>query len=415
MEHEPKVRAAWFAPDEDAAAPQPVEDCVARIEALKIRMLRLPFADEIERAEVLQELNAVRAAFLLRATHPGADAAHDEAAPLPRKSVDDLEIDGIVGQNPVIVHNLEKIARIAPTKLTMLLEGETGAGKELFARIIHLNSGRQKLVTVNCGAFPPGIIESELFGHTRGAFTGATAARNGKFEEADGGTIFLDEIGDLELQAQVKLLRVLDAGELQRVGSDKIVRVDVRVVAATNRDLQAMVAEGRFREDLFYRLSQCHIWIPPLRERRDEIEILFEYFVKRTCAQFGRPLPRMDKALTRYLFHVHDYPGNIRELKNLAEYIVHMYNGAPVQLEDLPYRYNAQQYEKDLSDEAAETGLRRATQDRAERDLLISVMRRSGGDIRVACRELGLSRSRLYQLFKKHEIQPSAFRQSLPA
>ena len=199
---------------------------------------------------------------------------------MPGSEPANLKIEdlGIIGQNKQIEKVLKIIGKVAPTNLTLLLEGETGSGKELFARIIHLNSNRKKFVAVNCGAFPSDIIESELFGHVKGAFTGATSDRKGKFEEADGGTIFLDEIGDLELQAQVKLLRVLEVGDLQRVGSDKTVKVNVKVIAATHKDLEQMVENNEFREDLYYRINMCPLWIPPLRERRDEIEILFRHY-----------------------------------------------------------------------------------------------------------------------------------------
>ncbi|MBV5331882.1 sigma-54 factor interaction domain-containing protein, partial [bacterium] len=254
-------------------------ECVARIEALKLRLLGHPRIGEYERFELVSELNILRAGFLSLNARNGRAAvptpSNGRAAGKDGRS--GLTIDGVVGENPRIRENLSRIARIAPSDLTVLLEGETGSGKELFARIIHLNSRRKNFVPVNCGALPAGVIESELFGHMKGAFTGAGADRKGRFEEADGGTIFLDEVGELEPLAQVKLLRVLDVGEIQRVGSDKVLKVDVRGVAATHRNLEKMVAKGTFREDLFYRLNVCQLSIPPLRERRDEVELLLDF------------------------------------------------------------------------------------------------------------------------------------------
>lgn len=397
--------AAWFAGDFQPGLTGEHEDWIARIEALKLRMLRA-VADEWERADIVHELNALRAAFVFLAAQappPAATPAAPAAAPPPP-----LAIEGILGQHPVITRNLHKIARIAPSRMTILLEGETGAGKELFARIIHLNSKSKHLVTVNCGAFPPGIVESELFGHVKGAFTGATADRKGKFEEASGGTIFLDEIGDLELQVQVKLLRVLDAGELQRVGSDRIGRCDVRVIAATNRNLETMVRDGTFREDLFYRLNQCHLWIPPLRERRDEIPILLDYFVLQTTRQYDKPPPRLSPDLTEFLFERHDYPGNIRELKNIAEYVVLIHGDRPVDIADLPDRYQRANW--DAGRETTDQPPHRAMRDEAERSAVIEMLRRCRGDVAAACREMRISRSRLYQLVKKYDLSPGDFR-----
>ena len=221
----------------------------------------------------------------------------------------------------------------------MLLEGETGSGKELFARIIHVNSGRDKLVSVNCSAIPVELVESELFGHVRGAFTGASTTRKGKFEEASKGTLFLDEIGDLAPKAQARLLRVLDLGEIQRFGSDQSLSVDVRIIAATNRNLEDMVTAGLFREDLYYRLNICHFRIPPLRERRDEILLLYQYFVKSCLGESGRTAPTFENDVFHYLFEVYPFPGNIRELKNLSLYIAEIFDGHPIGFADLPERY----------------------------------------------------------------------------
>ena len=219
-----------------------LSDNIARIESLKVKILEWPGLNELEIGHLLRELDILRGSMIQMAGVAAQSyAATREMAVsplLPGGEPANLKIEdlGIIGQNKQIEKVLKIIGKVAPTNLTLLLEGETGSGKELFARIIHLNSNRKKFVAVNCGAFPSDIIESELFGHVKGAFTGATSDRKGKFEEADGGTIFLDEIGDLELQAQVKLLRVLEVGDLQRVGSDKTVKVNVKVIADTLQD-----------------------------------------------------------------------------------------------------------------------------------------------------------------------------------
>jgi len=226
----------------------------------------------------------------------------------------------MVGRSPALLHVLAQVDQVAATDTTVLITGETGTGKELFARAIHDRSRRQErpLVKVNCGALSAGLIESELFGHLKGAFTGALQNREGRFKLADGGTIFLDEVGELPPEAQVKLLRVLQEHEFEPVGSGKSVKVDVRVIAATNRDLQADVTAGRFRSDLFYRLNVFPIAAPPLRERRDDVELLVHFFVERHAKNLGR---RVTQISSETLARLRDYewPGNIRELENVIE------------------------------------------------------------------------------------------------
>jgi len=230
---------------------------------------------------------------------------------------------GIFGDSPGLRRVLDRVRHVAPVDIAVLVEGESGVGKELVATAVHELSRRRhkRLVVVNCGAIPEGLIESELFGAEKGAFTGAVERRTGFFEEADGGTILLDEIGEMPLQAQVRLLRVLESGQFSRVGSSQTQHADARVVAATNKDLGAEVRAGRFREDLYYRLSSVVIRIPPLRERREDVIGLFEHYLHRFAQQYDRRPPTVDPS-ARELLQRYEWPGNVRELRNVAEQAV---------------------------------------------------------------------------------------------
>ena len=230
------------------------------------------------------------------------------------------KFEEIVGLSESLLHALRHVARVAPTDSTVLVTGETGTGKDLVARAIHKRSRRanRPFIRVNCAAIPQSLIASELFGHEKGAFTGATERRLGRFELANGGTIFLDEIGDIPADTQVALLRVLQEREFERVGSGRTVSVDVRVIAATNRDLEAAVAAGTFRLDLFYRLNVFPIRVPSLRERRDDIPLLAKYFIERSASSTGKEIKNIDRK-TLGLLKAYDWPGNIRELQNVIE------------------------------------------------------------------------------------------------
>ncbi len=227
---------------------------------------------------------------------------------------------GIIGNSPLLNHAIEVAIQVAPTDLTVLIIGESGTGKEFFPKIIHTYSARKHgpYIAVNCGAIPEGTIDSELFGHEKGSFTGAIDSRKGYFEVANGGTIFLDEVGDLPLSTQVRLLRVLETGEFMRVGSSKVMKTDVRVVAATNANLQEAIAKGKFREDLFYRLSTIPIYIKPLRERKEDIPLLFQKFSTDIAEKYNvPPITLTDDALEMLINY--KWPGNVRQLKNVAE------------------------------------------------------------------------------------------------
>lgn len=243
---------------------------------------------------------------------------------------------GIIGDSPELRRVIDRARQVARTDITVLLEGESGVGKELFAHLIHELSARrhEAFVVVNCGAIPEGLIEAELFGAEKGSYTGSVERRTGYFEEADGGTIFLDEIGELPLQAQVRLLRVLENGSFSRVGSSTQQRVDVRVVAATNKDLGREVREGQFREDLYYRLSTVVVRIPPVRNRTEDILPLFEHFLYRASQRYDAPLrklsPEARDLLTRY-----NWPGNVREIRNVAEQAAVLVRSDTAGVEDL--------------------------------------------------------------------------------
>ncbi len=229
---------------------------------------------------------------------------------------------GIIGNSPELNEALEVAVRVAPTDLTVMVSGESGVGKEFFPQVIHAYSARKhsKLIAVNCGAIPEGTIDSELFGHEKGAFTGASEARKGYFEEANGGTIFLDEVAELPHSTQVRLLRVLQTGEFIRVGSSKVQKTNVRVIAATNVDLQQATDSGRFRKDLYYRLNTVPIQVPALRQRREDIYLLFRKFASDVALQYRMPAVALDQDARREL-EAYYWPGNIRQLKNVAEQI----------------------------------------------------------------------------------------------
>jgi transcriptional regulator with GAF, ATPase, and Fis domain len=241
---------------------------------------------------------------------------------------------GIVGVSRVLANVIRRIELVSATRSTVLITGETGTGKELVARAIHRAGARRHMpfVTVNCAAIPPTLLESELFGHVRGAFTGAAAHRKGKFLLANGGTIFLDEIGTMGADLQSKLLRVLQEREIDSLGAERTIKVDVRVVAATNRDLRQLVSSGLFQEDLFYRLNVIPIVVPPLRERLDDIPLLVDHFVSRHAAQSGKRIEALERGVIEVL-QSHNWPGNVRELENVIERAVVLTMGNTIRLD----------------------------------------------------------------------------------
>ncbi len=243
---------------------------------------------------------------------------------------------GIIGNSSAVRQALDRVRQIAGTDITVLIEGESGVGKELFAQAIHETSSRRhkSMLIMNCGAIPEGLIESELFGAEKGAYTGAVERRTGYFEDADGGTIVLDEIGEMPLSAQVRLLRVLETGEFRRVGSTRSQKTNVRIIAATNKDLARQVETGRFREDLYYRLSTVVLHVPPLRDRKEDILPIFEHFQHRFAQQYNSSAPRLDLSARELLLR-YRWPGNIRELRNVAEQTVVLLQRDSISSEDL--------------------------------------------------------------------------------
>jgi len=369
--------------------------------------------NESQRLDFVREMDVLRGAFVqvVGQLNQSKEVSAPSAQYNRESGQAELIGEGILGRSERIIKILKVISKMAPRKITLLLEGETGVGKELFARIIHLNSKKEKFVAVNCGAFPADLIESELFGHVKGAFTGANVERKGKFEEADGGTIFLDEIGELELSAQVKLLRVLEVGEIQRVGSDKLHKINVRVVTATNRSLGQMVEDNKFREDLYYRINMCPIYIPPLRERRDEIDILLEYFLQEICTSSDINAPLLSDELREFLCEKYDYPGNIRELKNISHYIAFIAEDVPVQMADLPERYKYFVSRGQRIKCQPDNDNMMEVRDNAEKQLLEKLLKEKKGNMIKVCKSMGISRSRVYQIMQKHQIHAADYRE----
>ena len=249
----------------------------------------------------------------------------------------ELNTSGIIGQSTSLAEVFKVLGKVAPTDSTVLVTGESGTGKELLVRALHANSRRadKPFVPINCGAIPKELLESELFGHEKGAFTHAIRSRPGRFEMADGGTIFLDEIGEMELSLQVKILRVLQEKEIERVGGTGCKKVDVRIVAATNRDLEVEVAAGRFREDLYYRLNVIPLHLPPLRQRGNDVLLLARYFLNHFCTKKAREPMLLDET-TRRILAAYNWPGNVRELENVMERLSILVDGDTVCMDDLP-------------------------------------------------------------------------------
>ncbi len=313
----------------------------------------------------------------------------------------------MVGESYAMRQLREQVAMAAPTNGRVLIHGENGTGKELVARTVHALSRRRggPFVEVNCAAIPEELIESELFGHVKGSFTGAVADRRGKFEIADGGTIFLDEIGDMSLKTQAKVLRVLQEQAFEPVGGASSIRVDVRVLAATNKDLQAEIREGRFREDLFFRLNVIPIFVPPLRERRDDIPLLARHFMQALAAEYGRRAKAIDPLATAVL-QQYAWPGNVRELRNVIERLIIMVAGDTITSRDLAFlATGVLAPPPEAGGEAPAISLQEA-RSQFERGYILRTLATQDGNISRTAEILGVERSNLYRKMRTLGIAP---------
>ena len=398
------------------------------IEKIEILRSTLRWASTLERPQIqklLNQCNSLRDEVMqLSHKERFVTASATDKSPRKQTAVDrrkgllerSFVFEGVFGESPKLLDALEIAEKAAPTELPVLIDGESGTGKELVAKVIHANGSRadKPYISVNCGAIPDNLLESELFGHKRGAFTGATTDRRGKFETADKGTIFLDEIGELPLPGQVKLLRVLQSSEIQRVGSDEVIGVDTRIVAATNKNLLDMCHKGMFREDLYYRLGVIHVTLPALRERKDEIPLLIEYFSDEAAEQLHRRPVKLTRRLRTFLMN-YAYPGNIRELRNII-YRVSCLAGDSADFEHLPEilrPVTRDAGEEERGEDEAQLSLseaKRAASDAAERRFLERGLQQVGGKVSELARQIEMNRSHLQTLLKKHGLQSKEYR-----
>lgn len=359
------------------------------------RELKLTVAQAVERCQLGKENQRLHAE--LAAAH---DKLKTEYESLQREVADQYRFDEIVGKSRGMQAVFDLLRQVADSTATILVLGETGTGKELVAKAAHYNSSRKhkKFVIQNCGALPDTLLESELFGHKKGSFTGAIADKKGLFEEADGGTIFLDEIAETSTAMQVRLLRVLQDGTVRRVGDTETKTVDVRVIAATNKDLDQLVKEGKFREDLFYRLNVIPVSIPPLRERAEDIPLLAHHFLDKACRKFGRKVTRIGEDAMK-LLEAYSYPGNVRELENEIERAVMLSKSDALAAEVLSEK--VKKGAAALASDRAETGSLMDTVDRMKKRLIQDAIAAESGNKTKAAERLGLTRQSLQQMMKR--------------
>jgi Nif-specific regulatory protein len=319
---------------------------------------------------------------------------------LKRELKGKYSIENVIGESDRMQEVFEAVHRVSPSKATVLLRGESGTGKELIAKAIHYMSPRSKgpFIKFNCASIPEGLLESELFGHEKGAFTGAISARSGKFELADGGTIFLDEIGDLPILLQPKILRVLQEREFERVGGQRTIKVDVRIITATSRDLEELVSQDRFREDLYFRLNVIPIMLPPLSQRGEDIPLLIEYFLKKFNEENQRSVSLDKNALQVFLDY--DWPGNVRELENTIERLVVMSRTEKITASDLPVSLSTHRPKSAIAPSAFTSDLREI-----EKANIIDALNRTGGVQAKAARLLGITPRQIGYKIKKFGIE----------
>ncbi|MGB2869789.1 MAG: sigma-54 dependent transcriptional regulator [Bacteroidota bacterium] len=307
----------------------------------------------------------------------------------------------IISKSPKMEEIFQLIKEVASLKSTVLIQGESGTGKELVARAVHFSGDRaaKPFVGVSCAALAETLLESELFGHEKGSFTGATSQKKGKFELADGGTIFLDEIGDISAKLQMDLLRVLQERKFYRVGGSEEIQVDVRVIAATHRDLQQAVEEAKFRDDLFYRLNVINIRIPPLRERREDISLLARHFVERLSHELGKNIGDITEEALKLLLN-HDWPGNVRELENAVERAMVTCKGNVLSGEDFEFLNHGRNGNNKTWKVPSDRSL-----NEVEKEVIAATVKKTGGNIKEAAAILGIDRSTLYERMKKYKIE----------
>ena len=327
------------------------------------------------------------------------------ARQLDRVMLDRYAYKDMIGKDPKMRKIFDLVAVVSKTDATILIEGDTGTGKDLIAKVIHDSSARSKkpFVKVNCAALPHNLLESELFGFLKGAFTGAHQNRRGRFQEADGGTIFLDEIGDLSIGLQAKLLRVIEDKEFYRLGDSKTVRVDVRILSATNRDLEAMTKTGRFRQDLLYRLNVFRIKLPPLRERPEDLPLLIRHITRRLFAARGAPAPDISNNAMRMLL-AHDYPGNVRELENILQHAMIISPGNVLNASHLPASFVA----KAAASLTMENPPKPVRSREAERVYLIDMLKKNNWNRTQTAKALNIHRATLWRRMRALNIEPDA-------
>lgn len=325
---------------------------------------------------------------------------HQENISLKEQLIESRKVPPLMGESSVIKKIKEKIEIVASTETSVLITGESGTGKEIVASGIHYKSNRanKPFIKVNCAALAESVLESELFGHEKGAFTGANKTKKGRFEMADGGTIMLDEIGEMPLGIQAKLLRVLQEKELERVGGTETIKTDFRVVAITNRDLELEISNGRFREDLFYRINVLPIYVPPLKDRKEDIPLLCDYFLRLYCLEMRRKIaPLSDQIMN--IFVKYDWPGNVRELKNVMERLVVLVKNQDITIEDIP------EYIKSPNNETmCQVFTWKEAKDQFEEQFFKCALKKNDGNVADTAKELELSRKSLYEKINKYNI-----------
>jgi two-component system response regulator HydG len=366
--------------------------------------MRLGAADYLTKPVKIAELRARLAGAVEKARLKRANEEQQrEIAELRRQFQKSFGFEGILGNSPQMQRVFDVLHQVSPTNATVLILGESGTGKELVARAIHNNSPRRtkNFVAVNCAALSEGLIESELFGHKKGAFTGAVSDKEGRMVYADGGTLFLDEVGDMPLTTQAKLLRVLETREVVPVGGNKARKIDIRLLAATNRELEQMVKTGEFREDLLFRLKVVTLQLPPLRDRAGDVPLLVEHYIHELAAQHGRPV-RGVAPEARALLSRHDWPGNVRELRNAVENMVLLARGEELGLDNVPdsiRRGSGASGDKGTSYELAGRSLADV-----ERDLIAANLRLVDGNRQKAAKILGIGERTLYRKIKDYDL-----------